>query len=194
MAAVVGSRRLVDPRKHDPARTRIVVQPIDKGGIDEPGARRVTKIGGCLVGADVAPTLRVETVEGGTGVSDTDTGGGRLTERNIETEHRAMSCCRYIPRIRCCRAACRQSRMRPPTVAGPACRVGSCSIVLALAVPVIGLITLRTRQLDAFHMRGPQSLELLGGAVTRLRRGEAGRTGLELRQCIGDGGSVRAAA
>src|SRR6185312_14134036 len=91
MTTVVGSRRLADPRKHDPARTRVIIQAIHKGCIDEPRARRVTKIGGCLVGADVAPTLRVEAVERGPGVSDTDTGGGRLTERNIETEHRAIS-------------------------------------------------------------------------------------------------------
>ena len=66
-----------------------------------------------------------------------------------------------------------------------------CRIILALLVPVIGLVTLRTRQLGAFHMRGPQSLQLLGDAVTRLRRGEAGRARLELRQRTGDGGGVR---
>src|SRR6185312_733508 len=167
------------------------IQAIHKGCIDEPRARRVTKIGGCLVGADVAPTLRVEAVERGPGVSDTDTGGGRLTERNIETEHRAISIVgislvSVVVVLRAGKAERGSPQLRIPLV-GLAC----CSIVLALLVSVIGLIILLTWQLDAFHVRGPQPLKLLGGAVTGLRRRETGRTGLELRQCTGDGGGVR---
>ena len=178
VTAVVGARRLVDPRERDPARAGIIIQSIDQRRIGEPRARRITQIGGGLVGADMAAAGRVEAVERGAGVPDADTGRGGRAQREVHREHRALAVVGIahvaLPAaLRACIAERRAPHLRAPRV-GLARR----GVIPAWPVPLIGGVALVARRPDGFHMLGPQPLELLGDAIARLRRGQADGTWL----------------